>query len=140
MDLLVKCLGPESSQFAASIRAAHTAYPDRGLGRLWKRLYERYGSPELVESALKQNLKTLFELQTKTINVCILTQLEAVKENLNYSSLLSYFDSSSGTIPIVSKLPFNLQKKWTMRASSYKSRSLDLLRNPKTVSLDFVKE
>ena len=42
MDLLVKFLGPESSQFAASIRAANTAYPDRGLGRLLKRLYERY--------------------------------------------------------------------------------------------------
>lgn len=57
MDLLVKFLGPESSKFAASIRTANTTYPKRGLERIWSRLQERYGSPELVESALKTKLR-----------------------------------------------------------------------------------
>ena len=74
----------------------------------------------------KQNQKTFLEFQTKTINVPmnkqISSQIEAVKENPNYSNLLSYFDSSSGIIPIVSKLPYHLQEKWTMRASSQKLR------------------
>ena len=45
MDLLVKFLGPESSKYAASIRAANTACPERGLKIIWTRLEERYGSP-----------------------------------------------------------------------------------------------
>jgi hypothetical protein len=32
--------------------------------------------------------------------------------------LLGYFDSSSGIRPIVAKLPYTLQEKWTSRASS----------------------
>lgn len=57
MDLLVKFLCPESSKFAASIRTANTTYSKRGLERIWSRLQERYGSPELVESALKTKLR-----------------------------------------------------------------------------------
>lgn len=113
--------------FAASIRTANTTYPKRGLERIWSRLQERYGSPELVESALKTKLrdypritnrdsKRLYEL------VDILAEIEAIKEDPNYSALLSYFDSSSGINPIVNKLPFNIQEKWTMRASNYKTK------------------
>ena len=36
--------------------------------------------------------------------------------------LLGYFDSSSGIRPIVAKLPYALQEKWTSRASSYIER------------------
>lgn len=52
----------------------------------------------------------------------ILAEIEAIKEDPNYSALLSYFDSSSGINPIVNKLPFNIQEKWTMRASNYKTK------------------
>jgi hypothetical protein len=38
------------------------------------------------------------------------------------SRLLGYFDSSSGIRPIVAKLPYALQEKWTSRASSYIER------------------
>ena len=41
-------------------------------------------------------------------------------ENKLYSSLLSYFNTSSGIIPIINKLPFQLQEKWTTRAVNYK--------------------
>ena len=83
MDLWGKFLGPESSLFAASIRAANTAYPDRGLGRLWKRVFEGYSSPKLVISALKTKLKD-FPRSTNKDNkrlyelIDILTQIKAV--------------------------------------------------------------
>lgn len=52
----------------------------------------------------------------------ILAEIEAIKEDPNYSALLSYFDSSSRINPIVNKVPFNIQEKWTMRASNYKTK------------------
>jgi hypothetical protein len=48
----VKWLGPESCKFAKSIRAANAHDPPRGLQRIYVRLQERYGSPEMVESAM----------------------------------------------------------------------------------------
>lgn len=53
-----------------------------------------------------------------------LAEIEAIKEDPNYSSLLSYFDSSSGINPIVNKLPFNIQEKWTKRALNYKTKKI----------------
>ena len=58
MDLLVKWLGTESSKFARSLRSANTHDPDSGLSRIWDRLHERYGRPEMVEHALKSRLNT----------------------------------------------------------------------------------
>ncbi|XP_060074446.1 uncharacterized protein LOC132554162 [Ylistrum balloti] len=34
--------------------------------------------------------------------------------------MLSYFNTSLGVIPIVNKLPYNIQEKWTMRAARFK--------------------
>jgi hypothetical protein len=39
-----------------------------------------------------------------------------------YTVLLSYFNSSSGVLPIINKLPYNIQEKWTMRAANYKKQ------------------
>ena len=125
MDLLVKWLGPESCKFAKSIRAANAHDPPRGLQRIYDRLQERYGRPEMVESAMKRKLN-LFPTLTNKDNVKlydlldILTEIESVMLNPQYATLFSYYNSSSGVIPIVSKLPHFLQEKWTTLASSYK--------------------
>ena len=37
-----------------------------------------------------------------------------------YMTLLSYYNASSGVIPIVNKPPPHLQHKWTSRAQKYK--------------------
>jgi hypothetical protein len=42
--------------------------------------------------------------------------------NPQYTVLLSYFNSSSGVLPIINKLPYNIQEKWTMRAANYKKQ------------------
>lgn len=52
--------------------------------------------------------------------VDILTVIESAKENEQYATLLSYYDSSSGVNPIISKLPQGLQEKWVSQASKYK--------------------
>jgi len=126
MDLLVKWLGPESSTYASSIRAANVAYPERGLDRIWERLEDRYGRPEMVESALKMKINNFPKLNrdyTRLYQLSdILSEIESCKENPKYATLLSYFDSSSGVRPIVNKLPFGLQEKWTSQASKYKSK------------------
>ena len=49
LDLLIKWLGPESSLYAQSIRAANADKPARALRLLWKRLDQRYGSPGRIE-------------------------------------------------------------------------------------------
>lgn len=59
MDLLIKWLGPQPSQFAKSIRAANAYDPPKGVSRIWERLYERYGRPQMVEHALKQKVSSL---------------------------------------------------------------------------------
>ena len=125
-DLLVKWLGPQSAKQAKSIRAANADDPKKGLSRVWERLDERFGSPEIIQSALKQKLsefpklgpkdnKRLYELAD------IVSEIESVKENPHFSCLFAYYDSSTGVAPIVEKLPFNLQEKWITRASRYKS-------------------
>ena len=49
-------------------------------------------------------------------------KLNTPKKILNSGHFFGYFDSSSGIRPIVGKLPYGLQEKWTTRASTYKSR------------------
>ena len=127
LDLLVKWLGPESSRNALSIRVSNPNDPARGLKRIWDRLEERYGCPEMVESALVSKLASFPKLSNKDNKKLyeladILAEVEAAKEDQKYKTLLAYFDSSSGIAPIVSKLSYQLQEKWTTRAVNYKQQ------------------
>lgn len=144
MDLLVKWLGPESSRQAHSIRASNVSDPSKGVTRLWERLDERYGAPELVESALSSKLQNFPKLTNRDSNKLyeladILGEIEAVKDDAKYQSLLAYYDSSSGVIPIVNKLPYNIQEKWTTRAAGYK-KFHNVPFPPFSVFVDFIRE
>ena len=127
IDLLVKWLGTESSLHAVSIRSSNAGNPKRGLQRLWERLDERYGSPEMAEASLKAKLANFPKMSNKDTKRLyelsdILSEIESYKEDKKFQCLLGYFDSSSGIRPIVAKLPYALQEKWTSRASSYIER------------------
>jgi len=124
-ELLIKWLGSESSKFAQSIRTSNIHNPSKGLKKIWDRLEERFGSPEMVETSLKLKLcefpkitfkdtKKLYDLQD------ILSEILSTKENPKYEKLLSYFDTSMGINQVVSKLPPPLQAKWRDKASNYK--------------------
>ncbi|XP_071085479.1 uncharacterized protein [Haliotis cracherodii] len=144
LDLLVKRLGPESTKHALSLRASNAQDPQKGLERLWQRLDERYGSPEMVEASLKSRLtnfpkltnrdnKRLYELAD------LLCEIESVKSCEKYSSMLAYFDSSTGVNPIVHKLPYSLQKRWTTQAFRYKERH-SVSFPPFAIFVEFVQE
>ena len=143
LDLLVRWLGPESKEYAKSIRAANADNPVHGCELLWDRLNERYGAPERVEETLQKKLrefprignnpKLLYDLND------VLNEIASLKRNEKYNSLLSYFDSSVGVKPIVQKLPTALQHKWSSKASKYK-QTHDVLFPPFSVFCQFVKE
>ncbi|XP_076113586.1 uncharacterized protein LOC143081749 [Mytilus galloprovincialis] len=127
IDLLIKWLGPESGKHAMSIRASNANNPTRGLQRLWQRLDERYGAPEMLEASITSKLVNFPTLTNKDNARLydlsdILSEIEYHKENPKLGCLLAYFDSSSGINPIVEKLPYGLQEKWITRASRYKSK------------------
>jgi hypothetical protein len=46
--------------------------------------------------------------------------MQSLQANPQHTTLLSYFNSSSGVTPIVNKLPYGIQKKWAGRATKYK--------------------
>ena len=79
IDLLVKWLRPESSKFAKSIRAANAHDPPRGLQRIYDRLQEHYGRPEMVESAMKRKLNSFPTLTNKN-NVKLYDFLDILTE------------------------------------------------------------
>ncbi|XP_052074220.1 uncharacterized protein LOC127712067 [Mytilus californianus] len=144
LDLMVKWLGPEFTRHANSIRASNIHDPTKGLQRLWERLDERYGSPESVEASLMAKLNNFPKLTQKDNKklyelVDILSEIESIKEDVKYNSLLAYFDSSSGVLPILNKLPYNIQEKWTNRASQYK-REKQVTFPPFTLFVKFIRE
>ena len=56
MDLLVEYLGPVSSHYAISLRAANATQPQRGLVRIWERLDERFACAEMVQASVQKKL------------------------------------------------------------------------------------
>lgn len=50
----------------------------------------------------------------------LLREIESVKENPQYSSLLSYFNISAGINPLINKFPLSFLEKWVASASKYK--------------------
>ena len=126
MDLLIKYLGPESRRWALNIRSSNVDNPGRGRDRIWARLDDRFASPEIIEASVKKRLEDFPKLTNKDNKRLfdlsdILSQIESLKESSLYRSLFSYFDTSSGVNPIVGKLPYSLQEKWTTKAMNYKS-------------------
>lgn len=127
LQLLVRWLGPESSKHAADIQQANAGNPGRGLRQIWARLDERYGAIELIDDSLKSKLAAFPQLMIKDPKELyklsdLLTQVDGVKKNPKYSAALSYYDTSLGIAPIVSKLPYQWREKWINKASEYKER------------------
>ena len=54
MNLLLKWLGVESKKHALSIKSTHD--PVKGFQRIWEHLEDRYGSPEMIHTAVLKKL------------------------------------------------------------------------------------
>lgn len=144
IDLLIKYFGPESKKHAISIRTSNIFNIPRGLQRLWERLDERYGAPEHMEASIRSKLLSFPKLGNKDHQKLydlsdILMEMQFLKEDPKYSAMLAYLDSSSGIRPIISKLPYGLQEKWTSRAMKYKKEH-DAVFPPFEVFVDFIKD
>ena len=144
LELLIKWLGPVSSKYARSIKISNIDRPTVGVARLWDRLDHRYGCPEMVEAALKRKIEQFRKLNNRDNErlfelADILAEINSVKENPTYSNLLSYYDTSSGVLPIIQKLPHPLQEKWTSRAVQYKKKH-NAVFPPFGEFLDFIQE
>lgn len=128
LDLLVKWLGPRSSKQATTIRTANAGNPVKGLTRIWQRLEDQFGSPEMIEQSIRLRIMNFPKLTTSSKDSKmlyelsdLLSEIESLKENSLYASMFSYYDSSTGVKPIVSKLPHGMQERWTVQASTYKT-------------------
>ena len=94
IDLLIKYLDPESSRQANSIKTANFGNPREGLSRIWEQLNNRYGSPEMVEFALKQKIANIPKLTNKD-NSKLYEQSDILSARLLISvGLLRYFIGS----------------------------------------------
>ncbi|XP_077398494.1 uncharacterized protein LOC144033943 [Vanacampus margaritifer] len=124
INLLIKWLGPKSSQHATRLKAVHIRRPSVALEMIWRRLEEVYGSPEAIENSLFSKIEKFPKLSRKDPQRLqelsdMVSELEAAKQD-GYLPGLTYLDTSRGVGEIVDKLPFYLQEKWIMVGTKYK--------------------
>ncbi|XP_048249047.1 uncharacterized protein LOC125378158 [Haliotis rufescens] len=98
----------------------------------------------MVEAAMKNKLAAFPRLTYKNSELLyelsdLLSEVESIKGQDEYKALLSYFDSSAGVIPIVNKLPYGLQERWTSHATRYK-RTNKVPFPPFSIFVDFVRD
>ena len=129
LDLMIKWLGPDSCRQAESMKTASAGNHIEALRKVWDRLDVRYGSPELIEACLKNKLANFPKLSNTATDskrlydlYDILSEIQCVKANPHYSTVLALYDSSSGVNQVVSRLPYNLQEKWSTLANNYKKQ------------------
>ncbi|CAC5372300.1 unnamed protein product [Mytilus coruscus] len=127
LDLLNRYLGPQSKRHAASLRVANSHNENQAVVKIWQRLDERYGAPESIAAALKDRLDQFKKINNTEYDKLyelydLLAEVESIKENDVYRTVLSFYDSSYGVNAIVGKLPNFIQTKWMDRASRYKTQ------------------
>ncbi|XP_050419539.1 uncharacterized protein LOC126832715 [Patella vulgata] len=145
VDLLVKWLGSESSKHAVSIRTASANNPAKCLQRIWQRLEDRYGAPEMIEESLKNKLSSFPKLTNKDTKKLyelsdLVSEIESIKDNERMKSLFGHYDSSTGVTPIINKLPYYLQEKWTSTAVSYLKNHMSVVYPPFSHFAEFLRE
>ncbi len=127
LDLLVKWLGKESSDYVRRIRAVYVTNPQAALQMSRTRLQECYATPEVIESALFTRLDNFPRLSPKD-NVKLRELADLLMEILAakgdaYLPGLAYLDTPRGINPIVEKLPASLQEKWLLAGSRFKEEN-----------------
>ncbi|VDI19287.1 Hypothetical predicted protein [Mytilus galloprovincialis] len=128
ITLLTNCVKKDSDAYRLimSTRASCADSPDLCLTNIWNRLDQRFGSAELLESALKTKLSNLPNMIDRKVLYDLhdlLNEIQAVKTLREYSVIFSYLDSSLGIRPIVQKLPKFIQDKWITRVVNYKKQN-----------------
>ena len=145
LDLLIKWLGPSSSEQAKRIRVANAK-------QIRSVAYNSYGRdfmtasprPENVEAVIKNKIATFPKITNRDYSrlfdlADLTSEIESLRDDMHYSALFAYFDSSSGVNQLVAKLPYNIQEKWITEASNYKLHS-GVAYSPFSVFLQFIRK
>ncbi|KAM4048593.1 LOW QUALITY PROTEIN: uncharacterized protein ACNLHF_011392 [Anomaloglossus baeobatrachus] len=124
LDLLIKWLGPGSTNRIKSLRTVYVGQAEAGLAAAWQRLEHTFGSAEAIEKALFKRLQDIPKINLKEVHKLqdlsdLLMELELAKRDPRLSGLC-YLDTAHGVNPIVVKLPYSLQEKWATSVSRYK--------------------
>ncbi|KAM9313231.1 LOW QUALITY PROTEIN: uncharacterized protein PAF06_011210 [Gastrophryne carolinensis] len=124
LDLMIKWLGPGSTNRIKSLRTVYVGQAEAGLAAAWQRLERTFGSTEAIEKALFKRLRNIPEINMKEVyklqDLCdLLMEVELAKRDPCLSGLC-YLDKAHGINPIVVKLPYSLQEKWATSVSKYK--------------------
>lgn len=93
IDFLIKYTSNSSQQQIISIKSANSHNPRRGLQRIWQRLEERFGSPELIETSLKTKLNSFPPITNKELHRLydlsdVLEEMLSLKRDERYEPLL----------------------------------------------------
>lgn len=143
LDLLIKWLGPQSSEQARRVSAAQIYNVVASLEMVWQRLEESYGAPEVIEHALFKKMEDFAKISAKDNSRLrelgdLLLELELAKAE-GHSPGLAFLDTARGVNPIVEKLPHTLQEKWISCASKFKTNH-NVAFPPFSVFSQFVRE
>lgn len=143
LDLLIKWLGPQSSEQARRVSAAQIYNVVASLEMVWQRLEESYGAPEVIEHALFKKMENFAKISAKDNSRLrelgdLLLELELAKAE-GHSPGLAFLDTARGVNPIVEKLPHTLQEKWISCASKFKTNH-NVAFPPFSVFSQFVRE
>ena len=126
IDLLLKWLGPSSTNQAWSIHASNANAPEKSLERIWQRLEERFAAPEIVHSTITRKISSFPRISTDLTKLYdladVTTEIEYLKEDPKLALAFSLYDSSIGVNQLVTKLPHYIQDKWTNKAVEYKRK------------------
>ncbi|KAM4012761.1 uncharacterized protein ACNLHF_004514 isoform 1-T3 [Anomaloglossus baeobatrachus] len=124
LNLLIKWLGPGSTNRIKSLRTVFVGQAEAGLAAAWQRLERTFGSADAIEKALFKRLQDIPKINLKEVHKLqdlsdLLMELELAKRDPRLSGLC-YLDTAHGVNPIVVKLPYSLQEKWATSVSRYK--------------------
>ncbi|KAM9321176.1 LOW QUALITY PROTEIN: uncharacterized protein PAF06_005735 [Gastrophryne carolinensis] len=113
LDLMIKWLGPGSTNRIKSLRTVYVGQAEAGLATTWQRLERTFDSAEAIEKALFKRLQNIPKINLKEVHklqdLCdLLMEVELAKRDPRLSGLC-YLDTAHGVNPIVVKL---LQEKW----------------------------
>ncbi|KAM9319573.1 LOW QUALITY PROTEIN: uncharacterized protein PAF06_003956 [Gastrophryne carolinensis] len=142
LDLMIKWLGPGSTNRIKSLRTVYLGQAEAGLTAAWQRPERTFGSTEAIEKALFKRLRNIQKINLKEVHklqdLCdLLMEVELAKRDPRLSGLC-YLDTAQGVNPIV-KLPYSLQEKWATSVSKYK-RAHDVTFPPFIHSCRFIDE
>lgn len=116
------------NQYTQNFRCDNANNPANAVWLIWDRLNARFGSQEMIELSLhsrivnfpkrsNDNRKELYELAD------LASVIGSVNRYKKFTTIYADFDSSFGVNRFVTRLPYNIQEKWTTSDKAFVSKN-----------------